>query len=1004
VIRSQIASADFELDSAFTADLIAVVDDCHLLANHRMNQGKMKSAKGVLEASQTLLDVCIEVTLKSSYALSEDIVLARIRSASEIAQYYSKVGDKNNAIMWFLRATESGLEPDHPYLCSVHLNCCVIYSEAGLHKKALKHATTALRIVSLCLENDDMESIDPANVVLANLYLGYEWDALEKFEKAAQFYVASIESLISFNILEGEIAENAFLSYNSAYEAYQRPTMQPYYPITLQSARFHRSKWLKVQKHERRPQRLICPPVEVMEVKNEQEQASREVSRSLEATDQESSSIPPQSRRLSQSGLSSDAIRSDCNKLKEKVQNEEELSQTSTQPSTLLRRNTAPLLARPLAEDGILTFIPTLYDEQYYQDLTLHDMKSIVQVSSKVLKTPTEVMLEQLLRDLILKVEFYDKQAAAPENSSTFSMNAFFAVASLKMRCKLWKQRADRSAQKRGQVWSVGSNSHGQGGSLKRVEEIIAAPRIVSYFAAPRAICLKQIACGSLHAGAVSDQGRVFLWGDNAWGQCGQEEVEIARVPSHVPQLKDITMIALGGDFSLAVSESGSVFSFGRNHHGQLGRTADPAGRHFRPMAIGEKMFMNFKIIFVAAGEAHAACTDKAGNGFTWGWNTFCQLGIGDTKDRDHPVHLVQTARAAISVACGAEHTIFVNNAGEFLSCGNDRDGALGTGVARGAGQSAFQFVPRHCFLPGQQLARKVCCGFYHTLILSEKGEVYACGLGRNMQLGMGLDTNSLKTPTIIPALRGSRIVDIAAGTEHSLALSDRGRVFAWGTGLGGALGTGVFLDYPVPRVVRTLKGKSIRAIACGDEFSLLLTGKPINVADLSKKTKLQSTHDNTPLKKDHVRVVVVDMFSSLKDWLEKTKNTDQAMNEQKTAIAFEAYLRRVGCAEFFDFHRALDHYQEMDSSERFFEARDIVEEFIKKDTVVGARLPLTDQVREEIIQTVEAGSATNTLFDKAREITMQSLRDMFPDFVYSPEGQEVHGLARRAKNAGILQ
>ena len=82
-----------------------------------------------------------------------------------------------------------------------------------------------------------------------------------------------------------------------------------------------------------------------------------------------------------------------------------------------------------------------------------------------------------------------------------------------------------------------------------------------------------------------------------------------------------------------------------------------------------------------------------------------------------------------------------------------------------------------------------VACGGQHTLVLAE-GLVLSFGCGRDGQLGHG-DAESVWTPKVVTALERTRVVQVAAGGGHSMALTDSGVVFGWGHGEDGQLGIG---------------------------------------------------------------------------------------------------------------------------------------------------------------------------------------------------------------------
>ncbi|KAL6063805.1 E3 ISG15--protein ligase herc5 [Balamuthia mandrillaris] len=89
----------------------------------------------------------------------------------------------------------------------------------------------------------------------------------------------------------------------------------------------------------------------------------------------------------------------------------------------------------------------------------------------------------------------------------------------------------------------------------------------------------------------------------------------------------------------------------------------------------------------------------------------------------------------------------------------------------------------------------------FHSLAVTCKGEVYSWGTG-GIQLGRTTAEYPAAQPAVIPALRGHRVVQVAVGIYHSVALTEEGKVFAWGGGSQGCPGQGSLDNCPVPTVV----------------------------------------------------------------------------------------------------------------------------------------------------------------------------------------------------------
>jgi hypothetical protein len=114
--------------------------------------------------------------------------------------------------------------------------------------------------------------------------------------------------------------------------------------------------------------------------------------------------------------------------------------------------------------------------------------------------------------------------------------------------------------------------------------------------------------------------------------------------------------------------------------------------------------------------------------------------------------------------------------------------------------------------------------GKYHLLKLTMDGRVYGSGVSYFGVVGLGGACSSDK-PVLIPNLSNIKIVQIACGMYHSLALSLSGDLYAWGMGFEGQLGiTGKYKVASSPRYLNFFYRKPVKFIACGHNYSLCIT------------------------------------------------------------------------------------------------------------------------------------------------------------------------------------
>jgi alpha-tubulin suppressor-like RCC1 family protein len=151
---------------------------------------------------------------------------------------------------------------------------------------------------------------------------------------------------------------------------------------------------------------------------------------------------------------------------------------------------------------------------------------------------------------------------------------------------------------------------------------------------------------------------------------------------------------------------------------------------------------------------------------------------------------------------------------GQAFAWGSDDEGQLGDGAA-GPDTNLPGGVSN---LSG---VKSVKAGCSHGLALKENGRVWAWGLGNYGRLGSG-NSDSQVVPVRVKI---DNVKAISAGCDHNLALKQDGTVWAWGNNLYGQLGNGMSGEgvySSVPVQVASL-GTGARGVAAGNGFSLAL-------------------------------------------------------------------------------------------------------------------------------------------------------------------------------------
>jgi len=118
----------------------------------------------------------------------------------------------------------------------------------------------------------------------------------------------------------------------------------------------------------------------------------------------------------------------------------------------------------------------------------------------------------------------------------------------------------------------------------------------------------------------------------------------------------------------------------------------------------------------------------------------------------------------------------------------------------------------------------QICKGKYHLVKLTSDGKVHCSGKSYFGVSGLGGSASSEKTKPL-PNLINQKIVQITCGEFHSMALSNTGDLYTWGMGFEGQLGLNN--QYKVassPRYLNFFYRKPIKFVCCGYNYSLAIT------------------------------------------------------------------------------------------------------------------------------------------------------------------------------------
>ncbi|MFC0211698.1 hypothetical protein ACFFK0_04385 [Paenibacillus chartarius] len=296
----------------------------------------------------------------------------------------------------------------------------------------------------------------------------------------------------------------------------------------------------------------------------------------------------------------------------------------------------------------------------------------------------------------------------------------------------------------------------------------------------------------------LAEDGTVWSWGNS--GLTGSETGYYAYQLPHrihlvdqagVEQTGRVADIGVGDEHSVILTEAGTVWTFGENFSGMLGdgtRTRRPT-----PVQVKNADGSVLNAVYaIAVGNNHTLALKTDGTVWAWGAGAFGQLGNGGNSDSDKPVQVMldtdKPLKNVKEIAAGQTFSMALTTDGKVYTWGYNFFGKLGLGnnqyqytsakPEQIAGTGEGGLVVRHIFTNSASDS-----AFYTTV----SDTVYGWGGNTSGQLGNGdyVDYMSGEAPASAPieieALRGRGVVQIVSGQQHSLALTGDGNV--WGMG-----------------------------------------------------------------------------------------------------------------------------------------------------------------------------------------------------------------------------
>jgi len=291
---------------------------------------------------------------------------------------------------------------------------------------------------------------------------------------------------------------------------------------------------------------------------------------------------------------------------------------------------------------------------------------------------------------------------------------------------------------------------------------------------------------GVYHSCAVFDDGELQCWGMNQYGQVGDNSTiyKIKPTKINIKNESSITQMALGYERTCAVFDDGTMYCWGLNSFGELGDETK-----IDKMVPTASIAVKDDVVQVSTGWHHTCVITQDNSLQCWGANGFGQLGDGTTIHKTMPTKVsIDNGKAVMQVVTGWHHTCALSVDGILYCWGWNLFGQLGDDT------STNKPVPQKVIVNNGKKIKQVASIYSHVCAISDDDTVWCWGRNSKGQIGDGTQTGKL-VPTKVDIGDERAVTQIVVGEDHTCVRLDDNAMKCWGENDDGQLGTGTNND-----------------------------------------------------------------------------------------------------------------------------------------------------------------------------------------------------------------
>lgn len=274
----------------------------------------------------------------------------------------------------------------------------------------------------------------------------------------------------------------------------------------------------------------------------------------------------------------------------------------------------------------------------------------------------------------------------------------------------------------------------------------------------------EEVVAGNTNAMAKSKVGDLYIWGSNAPLPLDTNEEKSIflsiDMPLPVPKSKNVKSFATGTSGMAIATQKGELVNIGAHAYTDL---------------------ENFDYKAVGIGRDHSVVLKEDGTIYSWGSNSYGQLGNLRLLDQEKPEQEYTEATDWSAISTRTNFTLALKEDGSLWGWGDNSEGELG---------NPYDIVPlpKPIDTNGTNISKwkQVSAGGNHTVALGDDNTTWSWGKNSSGELG---NASFEQSRTAVQEASTSKWSFISAGFDHTVAIRDDGTLWAWGNNGSGQLG-----------------------------------------------------------------------------------------------------------------------------------------------------------------------------------------------------------------------